>query len=86
MGMLLNLECLVLLLEHDADVNVKGRSILSKGSIICILDITASPLSILRRHVCSCIFRIEVLNAEETSAEIHLSLKVTVISSFGESR
>ena len=78
MCMLLDLERLVLLLEHYADIDIKGRSIFSKRSIVGILHITACPLSILRSHVCRSIFRIEILHTEETSAKIHLSLKVTV--------
>ena len=78
MCMLLDTECLVLLLEHYADIYIKCRSILSESSIICILYIAACPLSILWGHICRSVFRIKILNAEETSAEVHLSLEITV--------
>ena len=78
MGMLLDLEYLVLLLEHHADVHIKCRGISILRCIICILYITSCPLLVVLRHVCSRIFRIEVLNAEETSTEVDLSMKVTV--------
>ena len=78
MGMLLDAESLVLLLEHHADVHVKCRSVCRKFCVISVLDITACPFSIIRRHVGGSVFRIEVLDAEETSAEVNLSLKVSV--------
>ena len=78
MCMLLDSESLVLLFEHNADIHIKCRSISIECSVVCILHITTSPLCIVRRHIGSCVFRIEIFDAEETSAEIHLGLKVAV--------
>jgi len=76
--MLLDPESLVLLLEHHADVDIEGRSVFRKFSIVCVLHIASCPLLVVLGHVCCSIFRVKVLDTEETSTEIDLSLKVAV--------
>ena len=51
MGMFLYLEGLVLLLEHNANVNVESRSVLSKRSVIGVLDIPAGKFGIVSRNI-----------------------------------
>ena len=75
--MLLYPERLVLLLKHYADVDIKSRCICRKSCIVCILHIASLPLRICRGHVRCHIFRVKVLDAEETSAKVYLSLEVT---------
>ena len=78
MDMLLYPECLALLLEHHAKVNVQGRIIRAESVIVCILDISARILRIIRRHTFRDIFRVQILNAEKPSLAVHLRLTVPV--------
>ena len=46
MRVLLDLESLALLLEHDTYIHIQSRSIGRKGGIVCILHIAPCPLCI----------------------------------------
>ena len=74
------LECLVLALEHHADVDIKRRSVRCEGAVVGVLHITACPLRIFRNvHAILHVFRIQVLNAIETAARIYLRLHISVL-------
>ena len=72
MGVLLNLERLILSLQLNANINVKCRSLISSLVVVCILHIATSPLAIeLNIYISSNKLCIQILHTVETTRAVN---------------
>ena len=71
MGVLLDLEDLVLRLEHDRQVDVERGGIGRKGVVVGVLDVAAGILAVLGRvYIILDELRVEILQKEETTLSV----------------
>ena len=83
---LLDSESLALLLEHHAQVNVKGWSIGSEGGVVGVLYKASRKLRIFSRNPLIPVGRVEVLQTEEAALTVNLSLPFPVFVKNPEGR
>ena len=84
--MLLYAEHLTRSFHHHAQVHIQRRSIGREAVIICVLDVSSGPLTVLVAHPFLNVFRIQILHPVETAARVNLRLRVTVTVYNHESR